>query len=197
MRNSFSRKYSLKQEETKKRSNGEKRNFIRKQNTHHLLVGTLSIGIPSNKLKKRNLINENALNREPVPLKFPCVPCHAFVYFWWQPFVLLTCRLYINWAHSIMAALIIITVLQNWCLAFEHLFVSAGVGLIFSLCPGEYSECAIIFDRPYLGVSPMYFDILLPGSYVVFCYMARHLVFSGFRLFVNIMCAWLSYITDC
>ena len=26
---------------------------------------------------------------------------------------LLTCRLYINWAHSIMAALIIITVQQN------------------------------------------------------------------------------------
>ena len=26
---------------------GKKRNFIRKQNTHDLLVGTLSIGIPS------------------------------------------------------------------------------------------------------------------------------------------------------
>ena len=35
------------QEGTKKRSNGEKKNFIPMQNMHDLLVGTLSIGIPS------------------------------------------------------------------------------------------------------------------------------------------------------
>ena len=34
------------------------------------------------------------------------------------------------------------------------------------MCPGEYYECAILFDRPYLGVSSMHFDILLPGIYV-------------------------------
>ena len=44
--------------------------------------------------------------------------------------------------------------------------VFAGVGLIHTLCPGEYYECAILFDRPYLGVSSMHFDILLPGIYV-------------------------------
>ena len=48
------------------------------------------------------------------------------------------------------------------------LFVSAGIGFIFSLYPGEYSECPILFDRPYLGVSSMYFVILLPGIDVVF-----------------------------
>ena len=37
----------MQQKGTKKRSNGKKRNFIPKQNTHDLLVGTLSIGIPS------------------------------------------------------------------------------------------------------------------------------------------------------
>ena len=55
----------MQQEGTKKRSNGKKRNFIPRQNTHDLLVGTLSIGIPSSKgvqkksvkmeLKMRNL----------------------------------------------------------------------------------------------------------------------------------------------
>ena len=82
---------------------------------------------------------------------------------------LLTCRLYINWAHSIMAVLIIITVQQNWCLPFEHDCLHLlALALFFSLCPGEYSECPILFDRPYLGVSSMYFVILLPGIDVVF-----------------------------
>ena len=48
----------LQQEGTKKRSNGKKkRNFIPKQNTHDLLVGTLSIGIPSNFSKNCDLSN--------------------------------------------------------------------------------------------------------------------------------------------
>ena len=72
-----------------------------------------------------------------------------------------------NWVHSILAALIVLTVLQNCCLPFVHkLFVFSGVGLIHTLCPGEYYECAILFDRPYLGVSSMHFDIRLPGIYV-------------------------------
>ena len=85
----------------------------------YMWVGLLTDRI-NNKLEKSNLINEHALNREPVPLKFPCVPRHAFVHFWWQPFILLTCCLKINWAHSIIAALITITVLQNWCLPFQY-----------------------------------------------------------------------------
>ena len=44
-------------------------------------VGLLTDRI-NNKLEKSNLINEHAINREPVPLKFPCVPSHAFVHFW-------------------------------------------------------------------------------------------------------------------
>ena len=43
-------------------------------------VGLLTDRI-NNKLEKSNLINEYALNREPVPLKFPCVPSQAFVHF--------------------------------------------------------------------------------------------------------------------
>ena len=42
----------------------------------------------------------------------------------------------------------------------------------------------------------MHFDIPLPGIYVNSRYMARHLVFSGVGLFVTIMCAYLSHITD-
>lgn len=47
---------------------------------------------------------------------------------------LLTCRLYINWAHSIMAALIIITVQQNWCLPFEHDCLYLLALALFFLC---------------------------------------------------------------
>ena len=66
-----------------------------------------------------------------------------------------------------MAALIVLTVLRNCCLPFVHdCFLFAGVGLIHTLCPGEYYECAILFDRPYLGLCSMHFDILLPGIYV-------------------------------
>ena len=153
-----------------------------------------------NKSEKSNLINEHGLNREPVPLKFPCAPRHAFVHFCWQPFILLTCRLYINWAHSIMAALIIMTVLQNWCLPSEHNCLYLLASALFLLCALVNILSVQSYSTALIWVCPHFF--LLWYSFTrhlcrFFCHMARHLVFSGVRLFVSIMCAWLSYITYC
>ena len=123
-----------------------------------------------NKSEKSNLINEHGLNREPVPLKFPCAPRHAFVHFCWQPFILLTCRLYINWAHSIMAALIIMTVLQNWCLPSEHNCLYLLASALFLLCALVNILSVQSYSTALIWVCPhfFYFDILLPGTYVVF-----------------------------
>ena len=54
----------MQQEGTKKRSNGKKRNFIPKQNTHDLLVGTLSIGIPSSKGVQKKSVKDGIENEE-------------------------------------------------------------------------------------------------------------------------------------
>ena len=93
-----------------------------------------------------------------------------------------------NWVHSILATLIVLTVLQNCCLPFVHNCLYLLALALFILC--------VLFDRPYLGVSSMHFNILLPVIYVNSFYMASHLVFSRVRLFVTIIWALLSQITS-
>ena len=147
-----------------------------------------------NKLKKRNLINELALDREPVPLKFRCVPHHAFVHFWWQPFILLTCRLYINWAHSVMAVLIVITILQSWCLLLSITVCICWRWPYFFLCALVNILSVQSYSTALSWVCPQCTLMFFYRAFMsFFCHMACHLVFSGVRLFVNIMCAWIHY----
>ena len=102
-----------------------------------------------------------------------------------------------NWAHSVLAALIVLTVLQNCSLPFVHNCLYLLVLALFILCVLVNITSVQSYPTAIICVSSMHFDILLSGIYVNSCYMARHLVFSGVRLIVTIMWAQLSHITDC
>ena len=104
-----------------------------------------------------------------------------------------------NWAHSTLAALIILTVLQNCCLPFVHNCLYLLALALFILCVlvnimsvQSYST-ALIWEYPQCTLIFFYQAFMSLNS----CYMARHLVFSRVRLFVTIMCAKLSHITVC
>ena len=122
-------------------------------------------------------------------LKFTYLPRHAFV--------LLT-AVYVtdlpplfNWAHSILAALIVLSVLQNCCLPSVHnslyllvLALSILCVLVNIMSVQSYST-ALIWVCPQCTLIFVYQAFMSLNS----CYMARHLVFSWVRLFVTIMCA--------
>ena len=104
-----------------------------------------------------------------------------------------------NWAHSILAALIVLTVLQNCCLPSVHnrlyllaLALSILCVLVNIMSVQSYST-ALIWVCPQCTLIFFYQAFMSLNS----CYMARHLVFSRVRLFVTIMCAQLSHITVC
>ena len=110
---------------------------------------------------------------------------------------LLTCRLYINWAHSIMAAVIIITVQQNWCLPFEHDCLYLLALALFFLCALVNILSVQSYSTALIWVCPQCTLLFFYQALMSFFgYMVRNLVFSEVRLFVNIMFAWLSYIGD-
>ena len=121
--------------------------------------------------------------------KFTYLPQHAFV---------LVTAVYVtdlpplvNWVHSILTALTVLTVLQNCCLPFVHnrlyllaLALSILCVLVNIMSVQSYST-ALICVCPQCTLIFFYLAFMSLNS----CYMARHLVFSIVRLFVTIMWA--------
>ena len=123
------------------------------------------------------------------PLKFTYLPRHAFV---------LVTAVYVtdlpplfNWVHSILAALIVLTVLQNCCLPFVHNCLYFLALALFILCVLVNIMSVQSYSTTLIWVCPQCTLIFVYQAFMSLnsCYMARHLVFSWVRLFVTIMCA--------
>ena len=144
----------------------------------------------NNKLKKSNLINEHALEREP-GLAMPFFIFGDSRLFYCVAAFILIGRILL-WLHSLLlqfnktdVCLLSMTVCICW--HWLYFFLCALVNILSV----QFYSTALIWVCPQCTLLFFYQALMS-----FFGHMVRHLVFGEVRLFVNIMFAWLSYIRD-
>ena len=85
-----------------------------------------------------------------------------------------------NWAHSILAALIVLTDLQKCCLPFVHNCLYFLALALFILCVLVNIMSVQSYSTALIWVNPQCTLIFVYQAFMSLnsCYMARHLVFS-------------------
>ena len=145
----------------------------------------------NNKLKKSNLINEHALDREP-GLAMPFfIFGDSRLFYWLAAFILIGHILL--WLYSLLlqfnrtdVCLLSMTV----CVCWHWLY--------FFFVPWWILWVSNPIRPPLFGcvLNVLCYSFTRHWCRFLATCMVRHLVFSEVRLFVNIMFAWLSYIRD-